>query len=96
MNLADAVWSSESTEDNEEHIFYKFKANEAGNYKIVVQHSAGDIGTPLAVTRYGLAWWYGTAPPLAAAGDYNGDGHVDGADYVVWCKTRQLRRGRWL
>jgi hypothetical protein len=73
-NLADAVWSSESTENNEEHIFYKFKAGEAGNYKILVQHSAGDIGTPLAVTNYGLAWWYGTAPPLAVTGDYNGDG----------------------
>ena len=73
------VAASTSTAFNVEHIF--FQLQDAGNYKIVVYNTGGGLGS--FTELYGLAWWYGngTAPP---AGDYNGDGKVDGADYVIW------------
>ncbi len=44
-------------------------------YQSTVDHPGGDVGSP------------GFAPPIAApflAGDYNGNGTVDAADYVLW------------
>jgi hypothetical protein len=66
-----------ATEDNVEHIF---KDIGSGNYKIVVTNEAGGKGT---TQKYGIAWWFGNGGSNLS-GDYNGDGHVDAADYVVW------------
>jgi subtilisin family serine protease len=75
------VTSSFSTEWNVEHIFFDAPS---GDYKIVVFHSGAGLGTS---EEYGLAWWTGSGPPLSAPGDFNGDGSVNAADYVVWRKT---------
>ncbi len=73
------VASSVSNAVNVEHIFIPLPS--AGNYKIVVSHALFGLGT--TEYYYGLAWWYGNAPsPLS--GDYNSDGSVNAADYVLW------------
>jgi hypothetical protein len=73
------VASSTSTDLTVEHIFTD--ALPAGQYKIVVKWESGFGGDP---GRYALAWWYGNGPPKP--GDFNSDGKVDGADYVLWRK----------
>jgi hypothetical protein len=73
------VASSTSTELTVEHIFTD--AIPAGQYKVVVKWESGFGGDP---GRYALAWWYGPQPGLA--GDYNRNGTVDSADYVLWRK----------
>jgi hypothetical protein len=73
------IASSTSKNLSVEHIFSTNLP--AGSYKIVVTHNFDDTGES---TNYGLAWWYG--PPPVIAGDYNNDGKVDGADYVLWRK----------
>ena len=77
----DSVWSSQSFEDNVEHIFFQFNEQEVGEYKIVVHHNCCDIGNPLANTNYALAWWYGDA---AIPGDYDANGSVGPEDYDLW------------
>ncbi|MCI0552278.1 MAG: hypothetical protein L0287_15110, partial [Anaerolineae bacterium] len=61
-----------------EHIF--FAIQDPAQYQIVVEHTGG----LQADANYALAWWNGTAPPLASPGDFNSDGSVNAADYVVW------------
>jgi hypothetical protein len=80
QGIANAVASSVSTAWNLEHFFASVPT--AGNYEIWVMTDAEDA------TDYALAWWAGAdmreeTPP----GDHNGDGSVDGADYVAWRKN---------
>jgi hypothetical protein len=81
------ISSSVSMVDNVEHIFFNISAG--GQYKLSVHNNGiGGSGLP---GNYALAWWFGNAPPLAIAGDYNGDGSVDAADYIVWRKGGPLQ-----
>src|SRR3972149_912738 len=64
------VAESRSVDMNLEHIFYNVES--AGNYKIVVVHSPGDIGVVGATTAYGLAWWF--CPGGSVPGAYNKKG----------------------
>jgi hypothetical protein len=78
----DYIWASRSWEDNVEHIFYNNFP--AGNYKIVVRNNEiGGIGDS---QNYALAWRFGSPPPDDLFGDFNSDGSVDSADYVMWRK----------
>lgn len=86
-DLGDAIASSIAPVMSLEHIFFNIQT--AGNYKLVVRNNPlGGEGFAEnflnSTENYAIAWWYGTAPPLAITGDYNGDGAVNGADYVVW------------
>lgn len=80
--VLDAVWSSRTFEDNVEHIFFNNFA--PGEYKLVVHHNTvGGIGDS---QNYGIAWWFGSGLS-SNPGDFNGDGSVNAADYVVWRKN---------
>jgi len=86
-DLSDAIAKSVAPVMNLEHIFFNIPM--MGNYKLVVRNNplgGEDLSESFLNTteNYALAWWYGTAPPLPVLGDYNSDGKVDGADYVVW------------
>jgi hypothetical protein len=59
-----------------EHTFTHVLAQ--GEYQIILRRNFDFAES----TNYGLAWWYG--PPPGLAGDYNGDGSVGAADYVLW------------
>ena len=61
-----------------EHLFGQLPAS--GQYKIILRRN----NETARATNYGLAWWFGGFPGLS--GDYNNDGNVDSADYVVWHK----------
>jgi PEP-CTERM motif len=74
--------SSVTTAQNVEHIFFNLPGS--GAYKIVVTNNGGLGSHPNQ--PYGLAWWWGNAAPATGPGDFNSDGKVDGADYVVWRK----------
>ena len=76
--ITDSIWTSQSFEDNVEHIFFQFEPHEAGEYKLVVHHGCCDIGTPLATTNYALAWW------INRTGDYDGNGTIGPEDYGAW------------
>ncbi|MCI0333103.1 MAG: proprotein convertase P-domain-containing protein [Planctomycetes bacterium] len=59
--------------------------NAAGTWRLYVGDAApGEIGTLIFFTVYGF-----TVP----AGDYNGDGVVDAADYVAWRKNDGTQAG---
>jgi hypothetical protein len=75
------VASSSSSTLTLAHIFTD--SIEAGQYKIVVSRGFDSAEE----TGFGLAWWYGAPPAVAGAGDFNSDGHVDAADYVMWRKN---------
>lgn len=74
------VASSTSTDMNLEHIFTNDIG--AGNYKLVLNHVCCD---GFEDGDYALAWWIGDVPGLA--GDFNGNGTIDAADYTVWRDT---------
>ncbi len=80
-NLSTPVASSISIIDNVEHLFLPIAAQ--GHYAIAVRDVSGALIDPLS---YSLAWNV-LVPEIALQGDYNGDGSVDAADYVVWRKT---------
>lgn len=81
-DFTEAIAKSVSPVMSVEHVFFNIPA--AGEYKLVVHNNAlGGIGDNQS---YALAWWFGSAPPLPIAGDHNGDGAVNAADYVVWRK----------
>ncbi|MEX0613151.1 MAG: hypothetical protein WD229_13610, partial [Pirellulales bacterium] len=78
LDISQAVAASTSTAQNVEHIFASVPFG--GNYEVAVT-----IGEFTEVP-YAIAWWAG-ADARAALGDFNGDGSVNAADYVVWRKT---------
>ena len=76
------VDSSMSTIDNVQHIYQR--ALPAGHYELVVNSSLA--------TDYALAW----QSNLVTVGDGNGDGKVDGLDYVLWADHYgQTGRSYW-
>ena len=62
-----------------QHIFFQIPTT--AEYEIWVRQTDADVA---GGQDYGLAWWFGTAPPLVVQGDYNGDQVVDAQDYNVW------------
>jgi hypothetical protein len=84
QGIEQAVASSISTAWNLEHIFEKVQ--DAGNYELQVWTSE------LNPIPYALAWWAG-ADDRGAPGDFNSDGSVNAADYVVWRKTDGTQQG---
>jgi hypothetical protein len=74
------IASSVSTIDNVEHLFLSLAS--AGQYALAV-HSVGGLVDPLP---YALAWSI-VIQEFSLPGDYNDDGVVDAADYVVWRKN---------
>ena len=62
-----------------EHIFAQVPFD--GEFEIWVIQEDADIA---GGQDYGLAWWYGVAPALAIAGDFDGNGMVDAADLAQW------------
>ena len=77
---ATAIASSVSTIDNVEHLLFSLPT--AGNYALAVR-GIGGIVDPLP---YALAWSI-AVPDISLPGDYNGDGIVNAADFVVWRAT---------
>jgi hypothetical protein len=86
-NINQAIAASASN-SNVEHLF--FQIPETGNYEFWV-YKANDNAGPV---NYGLAWWALAEQPQA--GDFNGDGNVDGADFVVWQDNFPLSSGATL
>ena len=75
-DIGNAIRASTTDDDNLEHIF--FAGVPFGLYKIRVTNSGGG---PEDAQDYGLAWWAGEAN---TAGDFDGDGDVDGRDFLKW------------
>ncbi len=78
-DLVTPIASSVSTVNNVEHLFFAIPSQ--GHYTLGVR-SIGALIDPLA---YSLAWDI-DVPEIVLDGDYNNDGVVDAADYVVWRK----------
>ncbi len=86
-DLSIALTASVASNDTLEHIFFNIET--PGMYKlVVVHHPFGGRGES---DTYALAWWFGDAPPLPLSADYNNDGEVDAADYVLWRKGGPLQ-----
>jgi hypothetical protein len=89
------VASSISTVENLEHIFAEIPANDS--YRIEV-----DLNDPTGESfpvPYALAWWAGAdLQEPVGQGDFNSDGNVDAADYVMWRKTNgsSMEYGEWV
>jgi hypothetical protein len=77
--LTQAVAESVTAEGTLQHIFFQIPVTD--EYEIWVRQFDADIA---GGQGYGLAWWYGVAPPLIVQGDYNGDQIVDIQDYNFW------------
>ena len=60
-----------------EHIFAQVPFD--GEFEIWVIQEDADIA---GGQDYGLAWWYGVAPALAIAGDFDGNGMVGASDLL--------------
>jgi hypothetical protein len=70
---------SNSKTDNVEHVFAQIPTS--GNYEIVVVHAPGGLETD---QHFALAWWYGNPYSTTTPGDLNGDGAVNGRDFLAW------------
>lgn len=87
-DIGDAITASTTDDDNLEHIF--FAGVPFGMYKIMVTNSGGG---PEDAQDYGLAWWAGEA---TTPGDFDGDGDVDGRDFIVWQRNPSVGNlGDW-
>jgi hypothetical protein len=82
-DLVTPVASSISTIDNVEHLFHTVPAT--GSYLLEVRAADGTVVNP---TRYSLAWNVAVAAGLA--GDFDGNGTVDGADFLAWQRNPSL------
>jgi hypothetical protein len=80
-NVSQAIFSSTSVSQNVEHIFARIPST--GSYVIWVDLNDASL---VVGASYGLAWWAG-GNEVALEGDFNRDGNVDAADYVMWRKT---------
>ena len=68
--------------ENVEHVFAQVPTS--GNYEIVVtQGSGGD-------EEFALAWWYGNPFVTLVPGDFDGDGDVDGNDFLIWQRNPSI------
>jgi hypothetical protein len=77
--LTQAILKSVTGNSTVEHIFSQVP--QAGSYEIwVTQASGGDSD----VENYSLAWWTLPIVTHASIGDYDGNGIVNAADYMVW------------
>ena len=75
------VGLSDSSVTPVEHLFTEIPFT--GEYEIWVFRNE-QFAAP---QDYALAWWYGLAPdivPPALSGDFDSDGDVDGADFLMW------------
>jgi hypothetical protein len=79
FNINQAVAESTSVEGTLEHLFFQIPSTD--EYEIWVRQFDADIS---GGQTYGLAWWYGVAPPLVVQGDYNGDSIVNIQDFNFW------------
>jgi hypothetical protein len=73
--------ASNSTLNNVEHLVLSTPSQ--GHYMLDVRRLGGG---PVDPVSYSLAWNV-VVPSSYVPGDFNGDGSVDAADYVVWRKT---------
>jgi len=74
----ESIWASTQAFMPLEHLFVPI--NVTGEYEIWVHQFDADIP---GGQEYGIAWWAeGTGVPVT--GDFNGDGIVDGADFIAW------------
>ena len=62
--------------ENVEHVFAQVPTT--GNYEIVVNQSSGGD------EEFALAWWFGNPFVSLVDGDFDGDGDVDGQDFLLW------------
>ena len=85
-DLSSPVASSISAVDNVEHLFFPISSQ--GHYKLAVRAISGALIDPLL---YSLAWNI-FVPEVTLLGDYNSNGTVDAADYVVWRERQAPRR----
>jgi hypothetical protein len=73
-----AIWRSEQDYMPLEHLFVPI--NTAGEYEIWVRQFDDDLG---GGQEYTIAWWTeGTG--TSVTGDFDGDGDVDGRDFLAW------------
>lgn len=84
LGIDEAVASSTSIAWNLEHIFESVQ--DAGDYELWV---TADDSTDYP---YALAWWAGS-DERPNPGDFNTDGSVNAADYVVWRKDDSSNEG---
>ncbi len=71
---------------NLEHLFSEIPTT--GLYDIIVRHFDNSVGIPLGLQNYGIAWWGVSDAPLS--GDFDADGDVDGADFLVWQRNTSV------
>jgi hypothetical protein len=83
IGTGETVASSTSSVENLEHIFARIPTTGTYRLDVDLNEEDGNYNVP-----YALAWWSG--PDLSnqtAQGDFNSDGNVDAADYVMWRKN---------
>lgn len=81
-SLGQAIAASTSLVGVVEHLF--FQIPETGEYEFWVIQQDTDVANS---QDYGVAWWYGLAPPIVPpgiTGDFDNDGDVDGRDFLAW------------
>jgi hypothetical protein len=83
LNTGQAVAASLSPEGTLDHIFFRIPTTDDYEFWVLQGDADQPAGNPNR-QDYAVAWWYGLAPPLAAAGDYNGDQIVDTQDHNAW------------
>jgi hypothetical protein len=93
-SLGQAIAASTSLVGVVEHLF--FQIPETGEYEFWVIQQDTDVANS---QDYGVAWWYGLAPPIVppgVTGDFDLDGDVDGRDLLVWQRNPSVGNlGDW-
>lgn len=86
--IGQAIAASTSLVGVVEHLF--FQIPETGEYEFWVIQQDTDVANS---QDYGVAWWYGLAPPIVpptVTGDFDNDGDVDGRDFLVWQRNPSI------